>query len=273
MATLSSHQQRVDSHFDTLAQHWKDLYETQSLEGSIHQLRRSLAMRWILSLELPAGTRVLEVGCGAGLVAIDLARRGYDMDCIDSSTAMVELAAAEASETDVPGRVTVGAGDVHCLDFDSDAFGLAVALGVVPFLHDPQRALEEMARVVKPGGWVLFSSDNKYRVNRVLDPRYTPFPKREAAKRLLTTAGAKPPSVVPSRLFSYREIRRSSERAGLSIERCRNLGFGPFTFLAKTVLAEPSGIRLNNRLQKLADRKMLGLHAVAAQHLILAQKR
>lgn len=271
MATSLSHQQRIDSHFDTLAQHWKDLYSERSLEGVIHQRRRSLALRWILSLELPIGTRVLEVGCGAGLVAIELARHGYDVDCIDSSMAMVELAADEARQADVPGRVTVDVGDVHSLGFDSGAFDLVVALGVVPFLHSTQAALFEMGRVTRPGGWALFSSDNKYRMNRVLDPRYTPLLGREAVKSLLTGAGVKPPSSVPSKLFSSREIRRMTKLAGFSVDRCQSLGYGPFTFLGRDLLADSSSIKVDDRLQNCADRHILGLQAAANQHLILAR--
>jgi 2-polyprenyl-3-methyl-5-hydroxy-6-metoxy-1,4-benzoquinol methylase len=272
MATSLSHQQRIDRHFDALAQHWRDLYHQQSLEGVIHQRRRSLALGWIVDLELPTGSRVLEVGCGAGLLATNLARAGYDVDCIDTSTAMVELASAEASGEEVAGRLTVDVGDVHALSFDSATFDLVVALGVVPFLHAPEIALAEVARVTTRGGFVLFSSDNKYRLNRVLDPRYTPFPKREAVKALLTGLGAKAASVVPSKLFSYGEITTITERAGFSVERSRNIGFGPFTFLGRNVLAEPAAIRLDDSLQARADRGAIGLHAIAAQHLILGRK-
>jgi hypothetical protein len=62
-----------------------------------------------------------------------------------------------------------------------------------------------------------------------------------------------------------------TEIAGLSVERCQNLGYGPFTFLGRNVVAEPSSIRLNNWLQACADRHILGLQAVANQHLILAR--
>ena len=272
MAASSSHQQRIDKHFDTRAQHWRDLYEARTLEGVIHQRRRSLALEWILGLELAHGARVLEVGCGAGLLAIDVAARGYDVDCIDTSTAMVAVAAAEARATDVAGRLTVDTGDVHVLSFGSDAFDLVVALGVIPFLHSPQTALAEMARVARPGGRILFSSDNKYRLNRVLDPRYLPFPKREALKQRLTGVGAKASSQLPTKLFSHREMQRMVDAAGLSVERFVTIGFGPFTLLGRHMLAERSAISLHNWLQDRADRGTLGLQHVATQHLIVAQK-
>jgi 2-polyprenyl-3-methyl-5-hydroxy-6-metoxy-1,4-benzoquinol methylase len=264
MASPSSHQDRVDQHFDALAEHWRDLYTAHTLEGVIHQRRRAAALEWILALELSPGARVLEVGCGAGLLAVDFAARGYDVDCIDTSRAMVELAAAAARSADDAARITVDTGDVHELAFGSGAFDLVVALGVVPFLHSPQKALAEMARVTRSGGWVLFSSDNKYRLNRVLDPRYAPFPGREALKHRLTRG--------PTTFFSYPEIKRMVEAAGLSVKRRGDLGFGPFTLLGIELLAERPAIRVDGWLQDRADRGTFGLEHVAAQHLILAQQ-
>ncbi len=267
-----NHQQQIDRHFDASARHWRDLYDNQSLEGMIHQGRRSLALRWIDELALSGRVRVLEVGCGAGLLAIDLARRGYDVDCMDSSSAMVELAAAEAKNANVGGRLAIDVGDVHALDFDASVFDLVVALGVVPFLHSPEKALAEMARVIQPGGWILLSSDNQFRLNRLLDPRFIPFPGREGLKRLLARVGAKDPSELPTKLFSSKVARRMIDGAGLKVDRCVTVGFGPFTFLGKDLLSEPSAMRLNRWLQERGDRGTVGLRSLGAQHMILAQK-
>jgi ubiquinone/menaquinone biosynthesis C-methylase UbiE len=267
-----NHQQQVDQHFDESAQHWKDLYAEQSVEGVIHQGRRSLALQWIRQLGLPERSRVLEVGCGAGLVAVELARSNYDVDCIDSSTGMVELAAAQANEADVPGRLTVAVGDVHSLNFESNAFDLVIALGVVPFLAEPGTALSEMARVTRSGGWVLFTSDNKYRLNSLLDPRFVPFPGREAVRQFLTRAGARSDSKLEPNRFSYRAVKRMTESKGLMVERSAPIGFAPYTFLNRELLPEQSSIRVNNWLQERADRGLRGLHSVAQQYLILTRK-
>jgi 2-polyprenyl-3-methyl-5-hydroxy-6-metoxy-1,4-benzoquinol methylase len=267
-----NYQQQIDRHFDASAQHWKDLYDNRTLEGVIHQSRRALALRWIHELAPSSRARMLEVGCGAGLLAIDLARRNYDVDCIDSSPAMVELAATEAKEADVAGRITIDIGDVHALSFESSTFDLVVALGVLPFLHAPEQALAEIARVARPGRWVILSSDNKFRINRLLDPRYVPFPAREALKHLLTRIGAKTPSELPTKLFSSRGLKRMIEGVGLKVDRCVTLGFGPFTFLDKDLFVQPRAIRLNGWLQERADRSVLGVRSVGAQHLVLARK-
>ncbi len=267
-----NHQQQIDRHFDASARHWRDLYDSQSLEGMIHQGRRTLALRWIDELALSGRVRALEVGGGAGLLAIDLARRGYDVDCIDSSSAMVELARTDARSADVAGGLSIDVGDVHALDFDPSAFDLVVAMGVVPFLHAPEKALAEMARVAKPNGWVLLSSDNQFRLNKLLDPRFIPFPGREGLKRLLTRIGVKDPSELPTKRFPSKVARRMIEGAGLRVDRCVTIGFGPFTLLGKDLFTEPSAMRLNRWLQERADRGTVGLRSLGAQHIILAQK-
>jgi SAM-dependent methyltransferase len=265
-------QQKIDHHFDASAQYWKDLYDQGSLEGAIHRRRRALALGWVETLGLPGGAPALEVGCGAGLLAIDLAGAGLTMRCIDSSAEMVGLASAEAARSDVAERVTVEVGDVHALGFDAGAFQLVVALGVVPFLHDPAHALAEMARVLSPGGWALFSSDNRFRLNRVLDPRYTPFPGRQALRRRLTNRGVMAPAEVPGNYFSRRTVSWLVVDAGLMVMRCVTFGFGPFTFMGRRVLAEPRAVAVDDWLQIRADRGAPVLGSMGAQHLILARK-
>src|SRR5215210_6654492 len=101
LPSADRHQRQVNAHFDAEAHYWKDLYEMRNLFGLIHQERRSLALSWVDELALPTGSRILEIGCGAGLMAVDLHRRGYVIDCIDISEVMVNLARAQAAQAGI----------------------------------------------------------------------------------------------------------------------------------------------------------------------------
>jgi 2-polyprenyl-3-methyl-5-hydroxy-6-metoxy-1,4-benzoquinol methylase len=271
-ATGAEHQAHIDRGFDAWAQHWKDLYGERTLEGVIHQGRRALTLAWIDELGLPEGANVLEVGCGAGLLALELAARGYDVRCIDSSPAMVDLAKSQVADTELAGALSIDVGDVHALAFGSGAFELVIALGVVPFLHDARRAVVEMARVVRPDGRLLFSSDNVLRLNALLDPRFFPFPGRDALKRRLLAIGARGRTGLPTTRFSYREIAEIVATAGLEIDRCQTIGFGPFTFSGLDLTSEPRAIAINDWLQRRADRGWRPVQVVGAQHMILARR-
>ncbi len=275
MAVMIEHQSRIDAHFDANAREWSALYDRRTVFGLIHQDRRARALEWIADLALPAGARVLEIGCGAGLLAADLAARGLRVTCIDTSDEMVELARAKAAERGVSDLVTVRHGDAHQLEFPADSFELVVLLGVVPFLHSPGRALAEMHRVLVPGGSLLCNSDNVYRLNHLVDPQFTPplRPLWTALRRGLTAVGVRGEQRgIRARRYSPGAFTRMLADAGLVTARQAMLGFGPFGLMGRRVVPESAGVPVHTRLQRLADRDWPVLRSTGSQQLVLARK-
>jgi ubiquinone/menaquinone biosynthesis C-methylase UbiE len=267
------HQRRIDEHFDAKSRYWKELYEEDTLLGVIHQQRRELALQWVDGCRLPGGSRGIDVGCGAGVLAVSLARRGYVVDGIDTSQAMIELANQAVADAGVADTVHLRVGDAHNLPFPAGAYDLATSLGVLPFMHSPGAALSEMARVVKPGGYVLVSADNVLRLNHLLDPRYTPVfaPVRQAIKQLLITLGYRS-SALPGWRCSLPSLRRLISGAGLTVVKYQTLGFGPFSILGWQPIPDHVGLSLHQRLQRKADTGFPVLASTGAQHLVLAQR-
>ena len=263
-------QAKVNHHFSARAQYWEQLYVEPTVYGAIHQERHRRALEWIDELGLAEGSRVLEVGCGAGLLAADLARRAFVTDCIDSSDAMVALTRDRLARLGGMGRVRVREGDVHSLRFRDSSRDLVVALGVLPFLHSPVEALREMARILKPGGCVVLSSDNRYRLTHCLDPRLTPLlPGRELVKRLVRRYG-RGRNAMGAHAFSFGVLANMLRGTGFEIRRHASLGFGPFTMFGARLLPEIMAVPVHRRLQAMADRGIPILSATGAQHLVLA---
>jgi ubiquinone/menaquinone biosynthesis C-methylase UbiE len=112
------------------------------------------------------GEAVLDVGCGRGLLLVAAARRvpagravGIDLwQAADQSGNRPEATLANARAEGVAERVEVLTGDARQLPFPDGSFDVVVSHWVVHNLQEPAdraRALAEMARVLKPGGWVL----------------------------------------------------------------------------------------------------------------------
>jgi 2-polyprenyl-3-methyl-5-hydroxy-6-metoxy-1,4-benzoquinol methylase len=267
----SEYQERVDEHFDAQSEHWRDLYGEETLEGVIHQQRKALTLGWIGGLVLAQGSRILDLGCGAGLLATDLAERGYVVAGIDTSERMLDLARERAAERGLEDRVEFATGDAHRTAFADGSFQLVVALGVIPYLHTPSVALREMARVLVDDGRILVSSDNRFRINHLLDPRRTPLlPGRgQLARAYHRLAGR--PAGPPNRFLSFSTVEGLLRDAGFRIERSTTLGYGPFMFFNRTLLSEARSIDLHVRLQAQAAKHPL-LARAGAQHLVLARR-
>src|SRR5215831_11339843 len=97
-------QAHVNEYFQTHAAHWNDIYGAYGdgdVWSHVHRDRHQMALGWVESLALAPGAHVLEVGCGAGLFAVDLALRGLHVVAIDPVEAMVAQARQHAAQAGV----------------------------------------------------------------------------------------------------------------------------------------------------------------------------
>jgi ubiquinone/menaquinone biosynthesis C-methylase UbiE len=271
----TGHQEQVDRHFESTAQDWKTIYEERTVYGLVHQERRATALDWIDELALPDGASVLEIGCGAGLTSAALAERGMHVAAIDSAAIMIELTEQLARDRDLADRIHASVASAYDLPFPNGSHSLVLALGVLPWLQAPDRAMAEMARVVRPGGYVLTSVDNVLRLHYLLDPRLNPALgslRRSLGSGLRSVGVLHSPSPTAVRLDSSRRVEAVMERLGLDKVRSTTIGFGPFTFWGRPVLSEPEGRRLHRRLQSAADRRVPLVRSMGGQYLILVRR-
>src|SRR6266567_5002159 len=99
-STVSYRQQQaeVNAYFQAQSSYWNEVYASESLYAEIYRARQTAALAWVDELALAAGSRVLEIGCGAGFLSVALAQRGLRVQAIDSTEAMVDLACRHAGE-------------------------------------------------------------------------------------------------------------------------------------------------------------------------------
>jgi SAM-dependent methyltransferase len=233
-------------------------------------------LEWIDELAIPGGEKVLEIGCGSGRCTVALAQRGYLVHAMDSVSGMVDSTHERVGQAGVKPSVSIGLGDAHNLAFRDGSFGLVLAIGVMPYLYSPQKALSEMARVLKPGGFLLVTAGNRWRLKRVLDPWFSP--PVEAARKVVKAIlrrfrNARPDDVGPPlRLDSLRELDGWLATAGLVKIKARTVGFPSLTFRGRPILREQTSIKFNHWLQRLADRNVPGVRSSGMDYIVLAQK-
>jgi ubiquinone/menaquinone biosynthesis C-methylase UbiE len=173
-AETNPSQRLVDNLFDIQATYWKETYQDKDIQGIIYQQRQTVALSYVDGLSLPRSTRVLEIGCGAGYLAVALAKRGFTVEAIDHTQVMVNLTMKHAKRTGNLDRINAHTGDAHKLNYPNGSFDLVVALGVVPWLYDLKKALSEIVRILAPNGYAILTADNSLRATTLFDPMTFP---------------------------------------------------------------------------------------------------
>jgi ubiquinone/menaquinone biosynthesis C-methylase UbiE len=230
-------------------------------------------LRFIASLGLPADGRAAEIGCGAGMATVALAKRGWWVEAVDIAPSMVAQTQREVESEGVSHLVRVRQGDVNRLALPLRSFDLVVAVGVLEWMQRLDEPLAGLAAILKPGGYLIANIDNSRALHCWLDPRLLPMagPAKclalSAARRFRWIDGEPRPATC-----SRSRLRRALHAAGFSSAVDQTIGFGPFTFLGHPLFSEARGLRLDRQLQALAGRGVPLLRHAGSTLVVLARK-
>lgn len=139
--------------FDSRARNYNREYDDETPAGYALRIRREKVMRLF---DQPGG-RVLDVGCGPGIMAAETIQRGCEFWGLDPSSGMISICHDRfAGER----RAHFIAGDAINLPLTNDFFDAVMCMGVIDALRDRARAVREMLRVLRPGGTLLLTFTN-----------------------------------------------------------------------------------------------------------------
>lgn len=164
-----------------------------------------------------AGLKVLDVGCGAGLLSEAMAEAGAEVTGIDLAGELIEAARVHAGETGVAVDYRI----TSTRDFAADhagAFDVVTCLEMLEHVPEPDAIIDDCAHLVRPGGQVFFSTIN-----------------RSPKAWLFAIAGAEYVlGLLPQGTHSYEQLLRPSElaawsrRSGLDVREIPGLHYNPF---------------------------------------------
>ena len=201
--------------FSELAHRW---WDPESEFAPLHQIN-PLRLEWIQGLAPLAGQRALDVGCGGGILADAMARKGASVLGIDLSTKALKVAQLHALEAETP---NVSYREVAAEALAAEApgsFDVVTCMEMLEHVPDPASVVRACATLVKPGGWVFFSTLN-----------------RNPKSFLFAIVGAEYVlNLLPRGTHEYRKFIRPSElardcrEAGLEVAHTRGMEYNPLT--------------------------------------------
>ncbi len=106
-----------------------------------------------------AGLRLIDIGCGGGLVAEPMARLGFSVTGVDATERNIAVASAHAAEQDLAIDYRFAAAED--LVAAGETFDVVLALEVIEHVADPGEFLQSVGKLVKPGGVVVVATLNR----------------------------------------------------------------------------------------------------------------
>lgn len=178
-------------------------------ERGIRKRLDVLAQRTELS-----GDRLLDIGCGDGVYTIRLADGFSRVDAIDIQADRLALFAERLNGDPAARRITVSEMSVTKLDYPDSTFDLVTSIEVLEHIQELDRALEEIHRVLKPGGRFAFTTPNRwfpFETHGVIyrDRRYSP-----ARAPFVTWVGPLHRRLADARVFTAAELHQRLNVAG-----------------------------------------------------------
>jgi len=143
--------------FSDLAHRW---WDPESEFRPLHQIN-PLRLDWINTLVPVRDLVVLDVGCGGGILSDAMARQGAQVTGIDLSTKALKVAQLHALEAQTP---NVQYREVSAEDLAAEQparFDVVTCMEMLEHVPDPASVVHACAKLVKPGGWVFFSTLNR----------------------------------------------------------------------------------------------------------------
>jgi 2-polyprenyl-6-hydroxyphenyl methylase/3-demethylubiquinone-9 3-methyltransferase len=200
--------------FGALAHRW---WDPQGDMRPLHELN-PLRLDWIDRLACLAGKRVVDVGCGGGILAEAMAGRGARVTGIDLSAKPLRVAQLHALESGI--AVDYREASAEALAGESPgSFDVVTCMEMLEHVPDPASSVQACGALAKPGGWVFFSTIN-----------------RNPKSFLLAIVGAEYVlGLLPRGTHEYARLIRPSElaamarAAGLEVVEILGLSYNPLT--------------------------------------------
>lgn len=201
--------------FSDLAHRW---WDKDSEFRPLHQIN-PLRLDWLNGLCSVQGKKILDVGCGGGILADAMARKGAEVLGIDLATKALKVAQLHALEAQTP-NVQYREVSAEALAIEQPAgFDVVTCMEMLEHVPDPASIVRACATLVKPGGWVFFSTINR-------NPKSFLFA-IVGAEYLL--------NLLPRGTHEYAKMIRPSELAahcravGLDLRHTRGMEYNPVT--------------------------------------------
>lgn len=175
-------------------------------------------------LDAPKNATFLDAGCGSGAHSLRLAKRGFHVLAIDFSESILKTAELNLKSRGMTDNIKLQRENILSLSFPDRTFDYILCWGVLMHIPDVERAISEIDRVLKKGGFLVISEGNMFSVESIFLRSLKLLLRREKATVIKTAAGLEYWELTPlgkllTRQANIRWLKDNFKSRGYSIKQ------------------------------------------------------
>lgn len=219
--------------FEAAASRW---WDPQGEMRPLHDLN-PVRLQYVERAGPLAGRKVLDVGCGGGLLAEAMARKGARVTGIDLADDLLQVARLHALDSGIELDYLLESAETH-VPAHAGAYDIVTCMEMLEHVPDPTAVIDALARLVRPGGHVFIST-----LNRTLKSYALAVVGAEYVLRLLP-----PGTHTYEKFIRPSELRQWARAAGLTVIDIAGLDYDPFS--RKTQLSSDASVNYLMHLRR-----------------------
>ncbi|MDD2318988.1 MAG: class I SAM-dependent methyltransferase [Geobacteraceae bacterium] len=259
-------QAKISNHFSNTIEYWHNLYEDSTYLSQHMANRKKIVLDLVRKYAAGNTLKILDMGCGTGILTRSLLDENHYVASLDCSKQMLEKLEESLKDSNCKTFLGTVLGNVADTSFSAEYFDAIICIGVFQYqLHDDD-LLREISRILRKGGFGVFTLPNLLRLNYLLDPFYYFRFFIRTIKRTLPKAMGKDigtPNALSGEVsetlpydkkYFMWQLNKSIEMHGLRIKKIVGFGYGPFTFWSKQIVSDKKSVAISNALDRATKR-------------------
>lgn len=207
--------------FDELALDW---WEPNGKSRPLHDIN-PVRLQWINSLAPLKGKKILDIGCGGGILSDSMARLGAQVLGIDLSETVLQVAQLHALEAQTPNIKYQQIAAEDLVQEQAGQYDIITCMEMLEHVPQPQSIIHAISQLVKPGGKIFLST-----IDRNPKSFFLTIFAAEYIMKIL-----KPGTHEYAKYIRPSELTQMADQAGLSLLAQKGLHYNPFSHQAKMV--------------------------------------
>ena len=283
------HKRNVEEFFSKNTAYWESVYgdqeEMHGLTGDIMVGRKNNVLSMVDRYADTRKLRILDVGCGPGIILEEMVARGHHGTGIDLSREMVNEANARLKKYNAGAEPSCSQGNVESLPFQSESMDVVLCLGVLMYLQDERKAISELSRVLKKGGIAVVVLTNLLKIGNLFDPYYylcrswqyvwyhVLNRKKTQLDRVLEPDDFALNKNFAIRRYTMNQVRGMFDRHNLYHVYTAGVEYGPPTFWRKSFLPVKMERKISSCLDRLSRQRGFSWFKMFANQWVICLKK